>query len=585
MKAILTFLTCLVGLCPAETPPDAVKSYPVLENHVMQQAQNPLATGESFFAGPYLAGQFAQRRHDWSNAAGFMQKALDAHPDNPQLLNRTMILLMGSGKTDEALDIARRLKTQDGKSSLTSLFLAIEAFKAKNYEQAALLIEDMSEGSLTDFMLPLLQGWTAAAKGELKTDGLNQNHIHLYHSVLIADYLNRSDRAEAFLQNALSVKEISLQDLEKIGDAYVHIGKTETAQEIYEKIVDKWPENRPLIQKLEMLKQDKPVSAFEPVRAPEEGVADALYDMARLLYQEYSDDSARVFAHLALYLDPALTDAHLLLGYITARNERYEEAIAYYQNIEDDHDKYVQARRMAADMLADANHIDEALAVLEGLVNEKGDLEALIQIGDIYRQNKEFKKAVSAYNRAAENFDAAIPKEYWQIHYVRGMSYERLGQWNKAEADLKAALAHRPNHPLILNYLGYAWADQGINLEESLNLIRKASALEPADGYIMDSLGWVLYRMGRYEEAVAPLERAAGLLPYDPVINDHLGDAYWKAGRKLEARFQWLRAKNHSDDQTLIQSIETKLENGRPEPVAIKEAASVHGEKTSHRSP
>ena len=233
---------------------------------------------------------------------------------------------------------------------------------------------------------------------------------------------------------------------------------------------------------------------------------------------------------------------------------------------------------MAADMLADEGKVDEALSELEALVRGRGDLEALIQIGDIYRRNKDFEKAVKTYNRAADTFGAAIPKEYWQIHYVRGMSYEQLGDWKKAETDLKAALDFQPDHPLILNYLGYAWADQGVNLEESLRLIRKAASLEPDDGYIADSLGWVLYRMGRYKEAVPPLERAAQLLPYDPVINDHLGDAYWKAGRKLEARFQWSRAQNYSDDPSLITTIGVKLENGLAAPAGkdMREVISLH---------
>ena len=125
-------------------------------------------------------------------------------------------------------------------------------------------------------------------------------------------------------------------------------------------------------------------------------------------------------------------------------------------------------------------------------------------------------------------------------------------------------MAFQPDHPFILNYLGYAWADQGAHLDKALALIEKAATLRPTDGYITDSLGWVLYRMGRYNEAATRLERAVELMPYDPVINDHLGDAYWQINRKLEAKFQWMRAKNHAEDDKLKQDIDAKLINGLP---------------------
>ena len=105
-------------------------------------------------------------------------------------------------------------------------------------------------------------------------------------------------------------------------------------------------------------------------------------------------------------------------------------------------------------------------------------------------------------------------------------------------------------------------------------MIRKAAALQPSDGYIADSLGWVLYRMSRYDQAVPHLEKAVELMPYDPVINDHLGDAYWRVGRKLEARFQWQRAKNHigEDDPIDAETIDAKLARGLDESPVVKEA-------------
>ncbi|MGH6954092.1 MAG: tetratricopeptide repeat protein, partial [Alphaproteobacteria bacterium] len=151
---------------------------------------------------------------------------------------------------------------------------------------------------------------------------------------------------------------------------------------------------------------------------------------------------------------------------------------------------------------------------------------------------------------------------HWTLLYARGIALERSKQWPRAEADLLRALEFRPEQALVLNYLGYSWADRGENLERAREMIERAVALRPNDGYIVDSLGWVHYRMGQYDKAVIHLERALELKSGDAVITDHLGDAYWQAGRKTEARFQWRRALTLDADQDLRRSIQLKLEHG-----------------------
>jgi Flp pilus assembly protein TadD len=99
-------------------------------------------------------------------------------------------------------------------------------------------------------------------------------------------------------------------------------------------------------------------------------------------------------------------------------------------------------------------------------------------------------------------------------------------------------------------------------------MIRAAVDLRPEDGYIIDSLGWAYYRLGRYEEAVTQLERAVELQPADPVINDHYGDALWKAGRKLEAHFQWNHARDLGPEKAALPNILKKIQSGLVDPDA-----------------
>ena len=120
----------------------------------------------------------------------------------------------------------------------------------------------------------------------------------------------------------------------------------------------------------------------------------------------------------------------------------------------------------------------------------------------------------------------------------------------------------QPEQPDVLNYLGYSWVEQGLNLDRARAMLERAVELRPRDGWIIDSLGWVLFRLGDFEGAVLNLERAISLQPADPVVNEHLGDAYWRVGRKREARFQWDRALTFEPEPDLVPVIQRKLREG-----------------------
>jgi len=575
---------CLIGTCgAAQQPEDNLKALASIETSAgtgVQERQlfNPFH-GTSI-AGNYLSGRFAQQHHDWGNASDFTRRVLEIDAQDPELIKRAMVLAMGSGDTAKAMTTALDVLKTEPDSALALLFLASYQIQKQDFEKAAAYIERVPESGLSDFIMPLLQSWADAGRGKMNIGRLNTNAIHNYHAILIADFLKKPGKIEKLLANSLVVKEISPESLARIADTYAYINQKKTALDLYNKVLEAWPNNKKIKSKIEALKAGKKIDGFEPVANAVEGASRALFDTAQTLYQEYSDDSARVFAHMALSLDPGYTNAKLLLARIATRNERYIQATQYYKSIGPDDEHYLESRRRAADLLEEMDKIDEAILELQYLVDEHDDLEALIQIGDVYRHAEKFKKAVSYYNKAAKTFDGPIPDNYWHIYYMRGMCYERLGKWKKAEKDLKTALEFQPDHPLILNYLGYAWADQGTNLDESLKMIRQAVTLRPTDGYITDSLGWVLYRRGEYQAAVPHLEKAIELLPYDPVINDHLGDAYWRVGRKLEARFQWERAKNDAEenDEKLISTLDKKLREGMESLPEIREANSQQGD-------
>ena len=237
-------------------------------------------------------------------------------------------------------------------------------------------------------------------------------------------------------------------------------------------------------------------------------------------------------------------------------------ALVLYDAVNPSSPLYWSARLRKAETLDELKRTDEAIALLKQMASERSDQsEPLTRLGDMLRAKKRYNEAASSYSRAVERI-GKLTKKHWSLLYERGIAYERSKQWPKAEADFLRALKLSPEQPFVLNYLGYSWVDQGLNLDRARGMIERAVRLRPNDGYIVDSLGWVLYRLRDFEGAARRLERAVILRPDDPTINDHLGDAYWRVGRFLEARFQWRRALSLEPEKKDIPNIEKKLQRG-----------------------
>jgi Flp pilus assembly protein TadD len=252
----------------------------------------------------------------------------------------------------------------------------------------------------------------------------------------------------------------------------------------------------------------------------------------------------------------------MLVAEIEEATHNTARSLAIYQAIDRASPVSWSARLKAALELDELNRTDEAVSLLQAMAAERPQrAEALVTLGDVQRGREHFSEAVAAYDAAARRLGPAAAAD-WRLTYSRGVALERSGDWPRAEADLKAALALQPDEPLILNYLGYSWIDRGLNLDQALKMVERAVELKPNDGYIVDSLGWAFFRLGNYSRAASFLERATELLPEDPTVNDHLGDAYWRTGRVAEARFQWQRALQFKPEADEVKTLQTKLDQG-----------------------
>ena len=238
---------------------------------------------------------------------------------------------------------------------------------------------------------------------------------------------------------------------------------------------------------------------------------------------------------------------------------------------------FATARIGQADAAIKLGSTDEALAILKDLVALKPeDILAQIALGDALRRQDRCDLAISAYSNAIALVPNPAPGN-WPLFYKRAGCRFQNDDWPGAEADFRRALALAPDEPRLLNELGYSYVDRGENLAEALEMIERAVAASPETGYIVDSLAWAYFRLGRFAEAVAPQEKASRLMPVDPIVTDHLGDIYWMVGRKREAQFQWRRALSFNPVEKEKPRIQRKIEVGLDVVLQEEEAAKSNG--------
>ncbi len=545
----------------------------------------PFEVGESP-SGNYLAALIAGSEHDTVAAATFFREALRFDPRNSNLIERAFVAAVSNGNMQDAFSLADRLLAHDPNNSLARLALGVKAIKAKHFAAARAYFTKGGTGQQRDITATLLTAWTYAGAGDMrqalaivdKLHGDNFGVFRDYHAALIADAAGNPQEALKRMKLAYAADKNTLRLVDAYARFMVRRGEREEAVRAYEAFDQILP-NHPIVgAALANLKSGKPVTPL--VKDAQEGAAEVLYGLGAAGGQQGDELAAMIYLRLALYLTPQNSLAIITLGDLCERIKQNEQAIDVYGMVRDDDPLRATADIQTGQILETLGRPDEAAKYLKRIVDENPkNQDALSALGNLQRAHKHYAEAIDTYTLALAG-KGKPEKTDWPIYYFRGISYEREKRWPEAEADLVQALALYPDQPLVLNYLGYSWVDQNMNLDEAFNMLRRAVELRPTDGYIVDSLGWANYKLGHNDEAVKQLERAIDLKASDPVINDHLGDAYWRAGRKLEAHFQWNHARDldpePEDKVKILQKIEHGLDDV-PNPAAAEAEPKKNG--------
>ena len=541
-------------------------------NFSSAQEIEPDLTEQPF--GEYLTGRHALFNHQYDVAADNYLEAIKQDPENIELMQFSLSVFIAAGRFEDAFFVNEKLKEMDAQNEVSNILDFFNKTKNKSYIEALIDIDELSSTGIMNLIKPFFRAWIDAAEGSTsEIDAVvnsfeeenNFNFFNFFQAGLIYEYLEDFEKAESFYAQALNERgHLNLRAVEAYGKILKKNGKTEKAISILEDYIDQATANEQLKATLNEVRNDE---QFEPfVSSLNEGFAEIFYTVSTILMQDNVKSIATNFLQYAAFFKPEFPLVHFLQAQIFESDQYYRGAQNEFDKIKTDSPLYFQSKLQRAWLYNDMDRPEETIAALLKLEKEYPDnREVLNSIAEFYRMNERFAEAIPAYSKVIDNIEEENVRD-WIIYYTRGIVFDQEKRWAEAEMDFKKALEIRPEQPMVLNYLAYSWVDRGLNYVEAKKMLIRAVELRPNDGYIVDSLGWALYKMGDYEEAVPVLERAAQLETQDWAINDHLGDAYWTVGRKNEARFQWRHALSLSPDEDKIDLIKSKIKDGYTKP-------------------
>lgn len=514
-------------------------------------------------AGPYLAARSAAIQSDFEQAASYYTRALARDPSNLFLMESALVAQLALGRLELALPIAKSMQRAGQSSQVAQLVLTADKVINGDYEA---LLTDRDETQLIGPLVDgLVEAWALIGTGDV-SEALNRfdaiaaqqglQAFAMFHKAMAVASVGDFEAADAIFSS--DVNGTVLQTRRGILARVEILSQLEREDEALELLETTFsgatdPEIDAVIA---ALSEDDPMP-FTHVNSVQDGFAEVFFTVAAALRSETGPEFTILYAQTARILRPDHVDAILLTAELFESLEQYDASIEVLKEVPATHPAYHAAELGRAAALRRSGKEDAAIEVLEQLARSHGDLVSVQSaLGDAFRQQDRFAEAVGAYDKAIALVEDTNGTSSWFLLYARAISYERQGIWEQAEQDFRAALELNPGQPQVLNYLGYSLVEKQIKLDEALEMIERAVAASPDSGYIIDSLGWALYRLGRYDEAVPHMERAVELMAVDPVVNDHLGDVYWAVGRYREAEFQWSRALSFIDQSQTAEDVD-----------------------------
>ena len=519
----------------------------------------------------FISARYAGMVGDSAAAATFYRRAYLSAPDDSGLLERAAIATLASGDTEGAIKLAKSARARAAEDSPSvQLALIIDDIENGRLPSAKARLQKPALGALNIDLAAFLSAWLTAvsdpAKAAAEVDELpGRRMIAGEQASLKALVLMQGGRDDEALRSFRIALHLPLATRDAVAALAAGLqasrGDMQGARELVALGAVEGDPGAGSARVLADIEAGKPIA--RPKLTAREGAAMTIFIASGTGLVRSSPDLSAMRHAMVLHLDPKLAAASITLAEAFERQDRSDEAIAVLRAVPASSAWAADARIAEATILNRQERAGEALVAAEQALALSRRREIMLQAGDLYRVNDRVDVARKLYDDVIATDDAQGVVD-WRVLFARSSVRSEAGDWQGAEADLQAAIAVEPDRPELLNFLGYAWVNRGVRVQEGLALIQRAADARPDQGYIIDSLGWAYFRLGQMDKAIEYLERAAELSPTDSEVIDHLGDAYWRAGRETEARFEWTAALDLKPDAVREATLRSKLDKGLP---------------------
>ncbi len=523
----------------------------------------------------YFSGVLLLNENKYEKSANFFKRLNGLESSHANFSVKYLYSLVNSGNIKKAVDYSKKLEKQKKDIFESQLILGIFHLKNSDWELAQKYFLKARtfdpRFNLNKYLSNSLYNWAnlessdlIQATSDLKKLDKRFDNLKKIQNIFLNCYYNSSTTSNLF-KELLSNKKTDFSRYNYFYATFAfNNGNINKAKEIINSALELYPRNLLLNQYKLNLNEGDNTSNFN-CKNKKHNIAEILYVTSNALSSQSIFPLSDYYLNLAKYLNQDFHSYDTLLAENFYNVSNFVEAKKVYRNLGSKGKAFhwFSSKQLARIYVQEDNK-EQALKLLSRAYKDlasKGVYETF-DYAEFLKNNEKFEESIFHYDKVISEIKKDHPL-YVEATDGRGVAYERIGEWDKAEKDLLASLEIDPDQAYVLNYLAYSWIEQGVKIKKSLNMLEKANKLRSNDPYITDSLGWALFKLERYKESKNYLQLAVKLLPGDPIVNDHYGDALWKNGNEIQARYYWnyvLSLKKTEDE--LKRNIKEKLIKG-----------------------
>ena len=523
----------------------------------------------------YFSGILLLNQNKYEESQKFLKKLDGLEKVHKSYSSKYIYSLINSGNFNQAFSFAKKLEKNKQDSFESDLIIGIYYLKNDKHDLSKKYFfsakKRNSRSILDNYISSSLYNWSNLDKNNLGNaisdlNNLNERFQNL--KKIQNAFLNcffSTNKTEEVFEELISDEKTDFSRYNYFYANYLSsIGDKAKAKEIVSNSLKKYPRN--LLLNHYKTNLDKNENNFDfDCKNRDHISAEIIYITANALSSQFIYPLSNFYLNLAKYLNKEFHSFNTLMAENFYKIDDYAKAKKIYKELTrygKDFEWY--SNKQISRILIKEGKKEQSIKLLTKSYNDlsqKGVYETF-DYAEFLKNNEEFKKSIDYYSKILNMIGKDHPL-YPEVTDGRGVSYERIGEWDMAEKDLLESLKAKPNQAYVINYLAYSWIEQGIKIKKSLSMLEKANEIKSNDPYIIDSLGWALFKLKRYKESKKYLQMAVKLMPADPIVNDHYGDVLWKNGEEIQARYYWNYVLNlEKAEKDLKDKIEKKLITG-----------------------